>query len=136
MAFVTDEPAAAEVSGLLRAGDAAITSVNLAEVVDVLTRRYEVPVTRTRPVLEGLLGDGLALRPTGARESWLIGELRARHYHRARRPVSLADCALLAAAAPGEAVATSDPQVVAVAALEGIRAIPLLNSRGRRPESR
>jgi PIN domain nuclease of toxin-antitoxin system len=62
------------------------------------------------------------------------GKLHARHYHRSRRPVSLADCAALATArALGERLATSDPALLAAAAEEACACVPLPDAQGRRP---
>jgi hypothetical protein len=52
-------------------------------------------------------------------------ELRARHYHRSRCPISLADAVLLASADRGDTVATADPDVLAVAAAEGVETLAL-----------
>lgn len=62
------------------------------------------------------------------------GDLRAVHYHRERSAVSLADCLALATAeSVGEALATPDPALAAMARAEGIEVIPLPDSRGHRP---
>jgi hypothetical protein len=45
---------------------------------------------------------------------------RAGHYHRATRPLSLADAVLIASARPGDRIATADPHVLAVAREEQI----------------
>jgi hypothetical protein len=47
--------------------------------------------------------------------------------------VSLGDCFVLATAGPGDAVATADPVVAAVARAEGIGVESLPDSTGRRP---
>jgi predicted nucleic acid-binding protein len=53
-------------------------------------------------------------------------EIRSAHDHRKRQPFSLADCVLLAAASgPKDKIATSDPDVLAVAAELGIETIEL-----------
>jgi hypothetical protein len=57
-------------------------------------------------------------------------EIRARHYHRSSRPVSLADAVLIGWAMPGDRIATADPDVLAVARaerLEVVAARPGLN---------
>jgi hypothetical protein len=51
--------------------------------------------------------------------------LRAKHYHRARRPLSLADCICVAATGSDGAVATADEAMLAMAEAEGIRSIAL-----------
>lgn len=46
IALLRDEPAAGEVEGLLRRGEAAVTAINLAEALDVLERVDGVPRAR------------------------------------------------------------------------------------------
>jgi predicted nucleic acid-binding protein len=58
--------------------------------------------------------------------------LRARHYHRTRSALSLADCVLLAAAS-GAALATADAPLARAARGEQIEVHALPDSRGRRP---
>jgi len=58
--------------------------------------------------------------------------LRIEHYRRRERPLSLADCFLLAAASPEDRVATADPSVSEVARAEGIELLALPDSSGRR----
>ena len=52
-------------------------------------------------------------------------ELRARHDHRERRPISLSDALLLAAAGADTRIATADPDVIAIAHAESIDVIEL-----------
>jgi len=52
------------------------------------------------------------VRTVEAHQAWRAAELRAQHYHRTKRPLSLGDCLLLASVAEGERVATSDPHVL------------------------
>jgi len=133
VAFLADEPGAGEVGMLLRSGETSITTINLAEAVDVLARRYRVSAARTRQSVEELTGAGMRLVDFDPQHAWRGGELRARHYHRRSRPVSVADCSLLAAAArSGEAIATADGDVLAVARAEGIGTVALPDSSGRR----
>jgi rRNA-processing protein FCF1 len=59
------------------------------------------------------------------------GLLRARHYHRRDRAISLADCvAAELARRNGSAVATSDPHLLDTCAAEGISVIALADSHG------
>ena len=95
------EPRGRRVSALLANGGLGMATVNLAETIDVLCRR----VDRER--------------------AWRLGELRARHYHRTRRPVSLGDCALLACADSTDSIATFDAVLIAMARDEGVAVIDL-----------
>lgn len=125
VAFVAGGPAERDVRSLIRGGNCAIATVNLAEVFDVLERARQVPPERARgaidPLLEGPV-EPIALTVELAREA---AEIRARHYHRRSRPLSLADCVLLASGASGDGVATADPDVLAVAPLVDLEPIAL-----------
>ena len=60
------------------------------------------------------------------------GALRARHYHRRHRAVSLADCvAAEAARMCGVALVSADPHLLDVCRDEGIDRIALPDSAGR-----
>jgi hypothetical protein len=52
-------------------------------------------------------------------------EIRAQHYHRSKRPISLADAILIASAGPDDRIATADPDVLAVAGAEGLGVVRL-----------
>lgn len=134
IALARDEPAAAEVDVLLRdTARAAITSVNLFEVIDFLVRRADWPEDDVRAGLSLLLVEVLDVLPVGEGAAWRGASLRARHYARDTCEVSLADCVLLASAGEGDAVATSDPSIATVARAEGIDVVALPDTRGRRP---
>ncbi len=132
IALLGAEPAAGEVQEMLKDG-AAMTTVDLAEGIDRLKRRYGLQVERTRPVIEGLLAKSLTLLPLGPAQAWRAGEIRAAHYHRTRCPISLADAVLVASAPAGGRIASSDGTLLAVAASEGIATVALPDSQGRRP---
>ena len=129
IALLTGEPAATEVRDLL--GDAQLTSTGVAEVIDRLVRVHgqsEEEVALDLAEL-GLL-DGL---PVDAADGLGAGLLRARHYHRVRRAVSLADCVVSQVArSAGAAVATADPHLLEVCDAEGIATVPLPDATGRR----
>jgi PIN domain nuclease of toxin-antitoxin system len=125
IALRLDEPAADEVERILRSGDAAVTSVNYGEALDRLVRARQIPEPRVRAAFEPLLDTslrridvGFPLVETGVR-------LREKHYHRERRPLSLADCICGASAGPDGAVATADEAMLAMAEAEGIRSVAL-----------
>jgi predicted nucleic acid-binding protein len=121
---------------LLRDADdpATITAANLAEVIDVLVRGHGNPLADVRERLDWLLASGLEVRAVDRSLGLLAGELRARFYHRQRRPLSLADCIALAAAfAASDALATSDPPLATAARELGVRVHALPDSRGLRP---
>jgi PIN domain nuclease of toxin-antitoxin system len=122
LALLADEPAADQVERLIESGGAKITSINLAEAMDVLQRRDGIPEEELREAL-----DGLAIRVLAASESdaWQASSLRARHYDRRRRPVSIADCFLVAAVDRTDQVATADGAVLDMARDEGVGVLDL-----------
>jgi PIN domain nuclease of toxin-antitoxin system len=135
IALLGAEPAAGEVQELLSHG-AAMTTLNLAEAIDRLKRRYDLEIDQTRPVIEGLLAKSLMLLPLGPAQAWRAGEIRAAHYHRSRCPISLADAVLVASAPVGGRIASSDGPLLSVAASESIATVALPDSRGRRARVR
>lgn len=136
IAFLLREPRAGhEARELIERGDAAISSVNLVEVVDVCSRQRGVTVEKVRAPLEPLIVHGrlIVLAPDAA-VAWRAGTIRARHYRRRTSELSLADCFLLASAIPGkDAIATADPPVAEVARALSIELHALPDSTGRRP---
>lgn len=132
IALLGAEPAATEVRTLLSGGGVAVTTVNLAETVDRLARRYGLGVEQTRPVIEGLLDGPLDLLTLGPAQAWRAGEIRASHYHRTRCPISMADAVLVASTPSDGRIASADQHLLAVSASEGIAVTVLPDSRGRR----
>ena len=130
VAFLVGGPATAQVRATLREGDAAVATANLAEALDVSQRLYGLPIARAIEVLEPIFDGHLAVRPLDVPLARRAAELRARHYHRARRPISLADAILIASAGPDDRIATADPDVLAVAASEGLEIVRLPGLRG------
>ena len=100
VAFLVGGPAASQVRALLREGDALVATANLAEALDVSQRLYGLPIVRA-------------------------ARIRAEHYHRATRPISLGDAILVASATADSRIATADPDVLAVATAEGIATVEL-----------
>ena len=125
VAFLTGGPATAQVRALLREGDAAVATANLAEALDVAQRLYRLPIARAMEILDPLFGGWLAAVPLDAPTARGAAEIRARHYHRSARPISLADAVLIASAGRSHRIATADPHVLAVAAIEGLESVAL-----------
>ena len=67
----------------------------------------------------------IAIVPLTEPIAWGAAELRARHYHRRRSPVSIADCVLVASAEAGDRVATKDSAVLEMACAEGVAVLEL-----------
>lgn len=132
MALLADEPAADEVEELLREG-VEMAAVNLAEALDVLGRVEGVSTERLRGAVDPLLAGPVTVISVTARHAFRAAEIRLRHYHRRRSPLSLADCLALAACGRGRVLATADPDLAAAAHMEGIRVMALPDRRGERP---
>ena len=98
VAFLVGGPATAQVRGLLREGDAMVATANLAEALDVSQRVYGLPITRAVEILDTLFEGSLGTMPLDIIIARKAAEIRAAHYHRSTRPISLADAILLASA--------------------------------------
>jgi len=130
IALLKGEPAAIAVQKLIQDGGSALTTLGVAEVIDHLVR--VVRTTDEDAVLDVAqlsLAAPLELDDASATQAAL---LRARHYNRKNRAVSLADCVVAhAARTTASAVATSDPHLLDLCRDEGIAVTPLPDSRGR-----
>ncbi len=135
VALIANEAAASEVETLLRDEECRVVAVNLAEAIAVAARTHGYPLEEIRTALEPLfLGGQLAVAVSGEPEVWLAAEVRVSEYHRSKRPLSMADCLLLAhALSTGEAVATAHPHVADVARSGGVTVIALPDTDGTRP---
>jgi PIN domain nuclease of toxin-antitoxin system len=129
IALLRGEPADAEVRRLIEAGNCALTTLGMAEVIDHLVR--VVGTTDEEAVLDVAqlgLGPPVELDDASATQAAL---LRSRHYNRRTRAVSLCDCvAAHAARSTDSAVATADPHLLELCRDEGISFIPLPDSNG------
>jgi predicted nucleic acid-binding protein len=133
IALLRDEPAADEVETILRRGVAAMSAVNLAEALDVLQRVDGIGRARLDELTGPLLRESVALWVVEERTARDGAEVRARHYHRTRAPLSLADCLLVAAARRADAaVATADRPLAGAARAEDVEVLALPDARGRR----
>jgi PIN domain nuclease of toxin-antitoxin system len=133
IAYLRDEACADEVAELLRE-PTVLTSVDAAEVVDQLVRIFGRDPDDVHADLALLASAGMTIRSVSAELGLEAGRLRARHYHRERRAVSMADCIAAATAlAEHRPLATSDPALAAVVRDEGGEVHPLPGSDGTRP---
>lgn len=135
MAALAGEPAGPEVETILRRRPApVISAVNLAEVNDTLVRVIGREPDTVRDRLDWLIVGGLEVEPVWVPVARLAASLRAQHYHRTDMPLSLADCFCLATAMILETdLATTDPDLAALARNLGVGVIGLPDSTGRRP---
>jgi predicted nucleic acid-binding protein len=132
-ALLAGEPAADEVGQLIAGGSTAVAAPNLAEAADRLGRVHGIAVERTRAAVESLeQSSDLHVRAAERLHAWRAAELRIKHYHRTRRPLSLGDCLLIAMTGEQDQLATADPHVLATAGEEQIGWIALPDSQGRR----
>lgn len=131
IAYLRDEPAAEEVRPLLESGNATLTAVGVAEVLDHLIRLAGADEENAALDLAQLgLLEGMAV---DANLGLAAGRLRARHYHRSRCAVSMADCIEAEAARQSRAsLATSDPHLLDLCHVEVIATIILTASNGTR----
>lgn len=133
VALLAAEPAAAEVEAILRGRDgiATVSAITIAEVIDVLVRTRSQRVDASDDYISGFIAGGLEVVPVDEAIGRLAGALRARHWDPKRRPVSMADCVVLATGMlVGESIATADQSLIAAARAEGHPVIALLDSRG------
>lgn len=111
-----------------------ISALNLAEVIDVLTRIYGRSAAATMDALQLLEAGGLRIVPVDADLGAHAGELHARLYDRRSAPLSMADCVALATAMSlNEPLATSDPPLALAAQNEGVEVVRLGDSRVHSP---
>ncbi len=125
IAFLVGGPASPHVRAILRDGDAAVATANLVEVLDVSQRVHGVPIGRAVEILDPLLEGPLTAVPLDYSVARRAAEIRAGHYHRSARPISLADAVLIGSAKLGDRIATADPDVLAVAKAENIDSVAL-----------
>jgi predicted nucleic acid-binding protein len=125
IAFLVGGPAASEVRAILREGDAAVATANLAEALDVSQRVHGLPIARAIDILDPLFEGALKPILLDISLARRAAEIRTRYYHRSLRPISLADAVLVASARRGDRVATPDPDILAVARAEKLASIAL-----------
>lgn len=137
IAHMRNEPAADDVEAILRAPQhiAAVSAITIAEIADVLVRTGPTRVELVASAVELLLASGVEVVPVDEEVAWLAGVLRARHWRRDTRPVSLADCTVLATAmVRGEPMATADASLIGAARAEAHPVVVLPDSQGRRAD--
>jgi predicted nucleic acid-binding protein len=102
-----------------------MSTVNVAETVDVLTRVYRRPGEDVIAGVELLLASVVEPVPATVALASKAAELRARLYNGRTSRVSIADCFVLAVAEPGDRIATTDATLSAVARAEGYEVVEL-----------
>lgn len=134
VSFLLNEPGACEVEELMQFQECGMPAACVAEVRDLLIRRHAITeeqfLARVSPLTDVMVV-GL---PVDIPLAQWAGDIRAAHYSRKGSALSLADCFLLASAEDEDEIATADPAVLRIARELGIGTIPLLDSRGNRPD--
>lgn len=98
-----------------------VSTVNVVEVVDVLMRTYGIDQADVIDAIDLLIESGMTIDGLSARQALGAGAIRARHFDRRTRAVSLADCVVVALAADvGEPIASTDGALLEMAAAEGV----------------
>jgi len=131
LALLKAEPASQQVRDLLDdTHDARLTTLGVFEVVDHLVRLAGASEDEAALDLAQL---GLAdPDPLDAELAVRAGMLRARHYDRRNRAVSLADCVAAETARTYDgSIASADPHLLDMCRDEGIGVIPLRDSAGK-----
>ena len=130
LALLQSEPAGPQVRELMLGDEeSALTLLGIAEVLDRLVRRAGIDEEQAWLDLVQLgLAASPALDPQLAARA---GLLRARHYDRRTRAISLADCVAAETARRLDAsLATADLPLLDTCEAEGIAVIALPDSRG------
>ncbi len=125
VAYLIGGPAQEKVKSILREGETGVATANLVETFDVAERVHGLPVALASEKIEDLFAGSLSVVHLDEHLARRAAELRVKHYHRARSPVSLADVILIASAGGGDRIATADPDVLATADSLGIETVEL-----------
>jgi PIN domain nuclease of toxin-antitoxin system len=128
-AYLALELAAPLVRDMLLTGEQAIISgINLAETVDRMIRIHHANPDDIESDLALLR---IHISSVDETTAFAAAQLRATHYHRTRRAVSLADCCAAALALDRDApLVTSDPALLGLMADENGRYTALPDSTG------
>jgi PIN domain nuclease of toxin-antitoxin system len=128
-AYLQLEASAPTVRDLLAAGEQALISgINLAETLDRMIRVHGMSPVELEA---DLLGTGVFVSSVDEPTAFEAARLRASHYHRTRRAVSIADCCAAALALDRDApLVTSDAALLGLIADENGRYMALPDSAG------
>jgi len=131
--FLRGEPCAEQVEEVLR-GATAISSADLAEVIDLLIRVFGFPEDEVLGDLALMRDAGLDIIDVDAAIATRAALVRSAHYGSKTCSVSLADCVALATAERlGYPLASADPDLLRVSRDESVEVLPLRDSAGRMP---
>ena len=129
VSLLRGEPGRHEVVGTL-AGECVMNVLNRAEVIDRLARHGAV----ADDVAADLDTLGITFQPLSIEVADRAATLRSLHYHRAERPLSMADCVVIATAMiSGASVATSDVHLAITCKKIGCEVVEVANAMGHYP---
>jgi PIN domain nuclease of toxin-antitoxin system len=130
------EPGASTIARVLaEAGTAAISTINLAEMIERVVRHGPATIAAIDDRIDLWRAGGLAVIPLSEQVAHRAASIRAAHFHARRAAVSLADCCAIALAEErDEPLATSDRAMLAVARACGVAVVPLPDSTGTVPQ--
>jgi PIN domain nuclease of toxin-antitoxin system len=123
LAYLRDEPAAEQVQRMLWDGDTAMTSVQVAEVLDRLVRVDGHDPDDAEVTVSAL---GIEMLSMSSADGAAAGLFRAAHYSRSGRTLSLADSvAASTALSTGRRLATADPVLIQCVVAAGGQCVEL-----------
>jgi uncharacterized protein with PIN domain len=120
IALLREEPNADRIVAAIGDASVSVSTVTLAEIADVLERVHGRPSRAILEIVQGVLSVAVELVPPTPELAVRAGSLRARRYRRRANDVSLGDCFVLATAAGGQTIVTSDRFLARTARQEGI----------------
>ncbi len=128
-AYLADEPSAPLVEAILLSGEQVlISAVNFAETADRLMRVYGVEM---EAITADFLETGCTISGVDPDMAFDAAQLRATHYHRTTRAVSVPDCFAAALSLSRDArLVTSDPALLDMVRAEGGDSTALPDSHG------
>jgi predicted nucleic acid-binding protein len=129
-AYLNDElPVADAIEPMLLSGEQVLISgIDLAETLDRMIRLHGMPPAELEA---DLLGTGVHVTAVDEPTAFEAARLRAAHYHRTSRAVSIADCCAAALALDRNAqLVTSDPALLGLIADENGPYMALPDSTG------
>lgn len=134
IALLRHEPGGPEVAELMGHHGGSASCVNLVEVVDRMARTTSVGIDDAVTAVESLIEGGLEAVRCDLPIALRAGVVRAEHYDKVTRSVSLADCVATATAELREAtLVTSDAHLVDLANRIELGVHPIPNSAGTTP---
>ena len=134
VSVLLDAPGAKKIAAALDADLTAcrVSSVTYSRVIDRVARDSSSAATDVAGVIDWWIAGGLAIVPVDTDLARAAAAIRAEHYERDRRPISLVDCHAIALAIAHHAeLAASDAGVLRVAKSVGLKVLALPGQTGK-----